>query len=99
MGRVSVARARLAAIHNHSLLTSDSTVARPLQGQAFADRMSWRILKPVTKDSRRSENSWALAADEGWRYEGLGDTGGQFKNRLIPEHLWRAAKRTVPSVT
>jgi hypothetical protein len=68
------------------LLTSDSNRSQTLTGTGFADRMSWRILKPVTKDSRRSENSRALAADEGRSCEGLGDTGGQFKNHLIRGH-------------
>jgi hypothetical protein len=32
------------------------TVASPLLGQALADRMSWWLLEPVTKDSRRPES-------------------------------------------
>jgi hypothetical protein len=27
------------------------TAVKPLWGQALADRMSWRILKPVTEES------------------------------------------------
>jgi len=47
--------------------------------------MSWRILKTVTDELRRSENCRALAALEGWSYEGLVDPASQFKNHLIVE--------------
>ena len=59
------------------------TAVKPLWGQtgALADRMSWRILKPVTEESRRSENYRTLAAPEGWSYESLADPAAQFNGQ------------------
>ena len=73
------ARVRLAIVI--SPLSTDANGSQTPGRQAFADRMSWRILKPVAEESRPSENERTLAAPEDWSYEGLADPATQFNGQ------------------